>query len=747
MAQHDLPLKGLAKGATAGIGRLGNRNILPMPLSGVGLARTGRLNRNLSWRDRIGEDLRSGWFKDINLFENVLDGNLVIGIGAAGSFVYRLQEALAHYPFRTEIGIDETTMTWRIDLGKDGVDGKYGQHTSDSIENFQKWMNMKFMLGLDEDGMLGRETLYWLDFMFMRWKYPPVNGSGFYVDDTVQTPFLKRRYQAWGVQEIATDDLAISCKYADADQLLALDQVTRMKIIWALLGDRVNGTYEEAIINLLNGCPAKQVDYVGKELGKNSGYGFNLLESSIQMQNYKDYHSALSNMMLAKLGPTGYFEYAISEYQVEDYASGPRADVVPWKDTQFSGYIAYSFKFSANGAVDITGGRYGVMSNLEGSVISYRFQSAFEPILLYLEADEPALGVAGKKGTQILMPVINMKMLQNEQLKDTAFATLAAISIVTGVGAIAGVSTVFKGIIVTLDILVGAATLVVEENRRYLMETYPELLGLWDNFNMILGIYGMARLVYELPQLATGLYNGLAKVKGDVGSKLDDFRTNLKQAIDEADNMRAQKQQPGEEFISPTSGTQADMQIPNYGNYFDDIFREFSIFAELRQIKGVTVQIISKTRLAALKKLKVDNGLAANKNASIAEVVGLNKDIGKTEFSAYPSFDRGTSRIPEGSPSVSEADAIFKTKSAPNAYGTNLSRTNDAEAKIFQEIAAKMGAKPGDAGRKIFESRTGTINIYSELVPCGSCSAVIKQFKEMFPNVKINIYSTASESF
>ena len=58
-------------------------------------------------------------------------------------------------------------------------------------------------------------------------------------------------------------------------------------------------------------------------------------------------------------------------------------------------------------------------------------------------------------------------------------------------------------------------------------------------------------------------------------------------------------------------------------------------------------------------------------------------------------------------------------------YGT---RPFDSETKIFETHAANLGP---DA--------TGTIDLYSERIPCPSCQGVIGQFKALFPGIQVNV--------
>jgi hypothetical protein len=76
-----------------------------------------------------------------------------------------------------------------------------------------------------------------------------------------------------------------------------------------------------------------------------------------------------------------------------------------------------------------------------------------------------------------------------------------------------------------------------------------------------------------------------------------------------------------------------------------------------------------------------------------------------------------------------------------------IPRHNDAEVKIFEDIASQLGAKKGDVGIKVFDDVEGKIKLKTELCPCGSCSGVIEQFKNMFPKVELEILAQPKTSF
>ncbi len=58
------------------------------------------------------------------------------------------------------------------------------------------------------------------------------------------------------------------------------------------------------------------------------------------------------------------------------------------------------------------------------------------------------------------------------------------------------------------------------------------------------------------------------------------------------------------------------------------------------------------------------------------------------------------------------------------------SRYHDTEAKILEDIASQITNK----------NISGTINMYSELPCCQSCSNIISEFRKMFPNIELNVF-------
>lgn len=57
-------------------------------------------------------------------------------------------------------------------------------------------------------------------------------------------------------------------------------------------------------------------------------------------------------------------------------------------------------------------------------------------------------------------------------------------------------------------------------------------------------------------------------------------------------------------------------------------------------------------------------------------------------------------------------------------------RFHDAEAKILEHIASQI----------VDYNIRGTVNLYSELPCCQSCSNIILEFRRTFPNIELNVF-------
>lgn len=58
-------------------------------------------------------------------------------------------------------------------------------------------------------------------------------------------------------------------------------------------------------------------------------------------------------------------------------------------------------------------------------------------------------------------------------------------------------------------------------------------------------------------------------------------------------------------------------------------------------------------------------------------------------------------------------------------------RYNDTEAKILEDIGSRIKDL----------TISGKINLYTELPPCQSCSNIILEFKQKYPNIELNVFT------
>ncbi|MEB3016039.1 deaminase domain-containing protein [Capnocytophaga ochracea] len=57
----------------------------------------------------------------------------------------------------------------------------------------------------------------------------------------------------------------------------------------------------------------------------------------------------------------------------------------------------------------------------------------------------------------------------------------------------------------------------------------------------------------------------------------------------------------------------------------------------------------------------------------------------------------------------------------------------DSEYKMLNRLANELGAEKG----RVYGKMQGELKIISELEYCKSCTGIIQQFNEMFPNIKL----------
>jgi filamentous hemagglutinin len=98
-------------------------------------------------------------------------------------------------------------------------------------------------------------------------------------------------------------------------------------------------------------------------------------------------------------------------------------------------------------------------------------------------------------------------------------------------------------------------------------------------------------------------------------------------------------------------------------------------------------------------------------------------------FSQFQKGENGFVVLPEG-------ETIFQPMSV-NKYGVvdgkdSFSRIYDGEFKILETTARTLGNNP---------SATGRIDLFTELKACTSCGGAVQQFRTMYPNIQLNVFT------
>ncbi|MGA4215038.1 deaminase domain-containing protein, partial [Ralstonia nicotianae] len=138
-------------------------------------------------------------------------------------------------------------------------------------------------------------------------------------------------------------------------------------------------------------------------------------------------------------------------------------------------------------------------------------------------------------------------------------------------------------------------------------------------------------------------------------------------------------------------------------------------------------------RLADVAEL-ARSGLPRTGNVAVAEVKIPALSSETSMMKAYSSYDEAINGFlpkPAGDmdtwllkPSVASSRVI----DSPVGYLRDV----DTEFKILETVAQRLGGN---------KSASGVINLFSEKDVCPSCTGVIMQFRKMFPNIQLNVFT------
>jgi hypothetical protein len=151
-------------------------------------------------------------------------------------------------------------------------------------------------------------------------------------------------------------------------------------------------------------------------------------------------------------------------------------------------------------------------------------------------------------------------------------------------------------------------------------------------------------------------------------------------------------------------------------------------------VEGILLNRTINAQAAAYKAAKdtyATNGGAVSLADRAAELrQSLNVGGGRNSAVAQFKIDGATGELVGVSgQAVRPGTVPAPTSHVFNTIQTgNNPRTLDAEYKILEQLATQLTS-----------TSRGVVNLYSELPVCVSCSSVITQFQQKFPNVVVNV--------
>lgn len=107
------------------------------------------------------------------------------------------------------------------------------------------------------------------------------------------------------------------------------------------------------------------------------------------------------------------------------------------------------------------------------------------------------------------------------------------------------------------------------------------------------------------------------------------------------------------------------------------------------------------------------DGIEKNDFYGHSKIYDVSKVPGAEDFSPQPS------------------NPIFKATDELNSQGVAFPRDVDSEYKIINHIANRLGDN---------YSASGTIRLFTERDTCNSCNRIIKEFKEKYSNITIEVF-------
>ncbi|MBD2745014.1 DUF4157 domain-containing protein [Coleofasciculus sp. FACHB-1120] len=323
----------------------------------------------------------------------------------------------------------------------------------------------------------------------------------------------------WGVDE-ETEKLSL-------EEMRYLSLQERLKLIdYISNGTLVLDDDEQTLIKLIASTPTKDGKALLESFKKNHAGLLKRLESAIDGQENKEYNGALRNIFFQGLNP----EEAIEAME--------KAKIFPWADP---GLIkaTYNVRFyyedvelTDDGQLKVT---YWINLVFGGMKTTTQYLDPYEVVGVHFFMDEEFADT--KKGNTIYMPAINLISLKNKQLKTEFNAAVDVTLLFAGGVGLAAKGTRLAKAVAALDLTLGTAGIVINDFRSEIgsTEAGKKFLKAWDIANTAIAIYGITRVVVELPNTIRNLRTAYQEFRQAANSSLSP--DNLKNLDTEANTL------------------------------------------------------------------------------------------------------------------------------------------------------------------------------------------------------------------
>jgi hypothetical protein len=277
---------------------------------------------------------------------------------------------------------------------------------------------------------------------------------------------------------------------------------------------------EDSLIRLLATTPNDQISTLAQALQANNGSLLRALEASIDFSEYSLYHAAIGTLFMRAVVPEELFEQIRS------------ARVLPWSDPGIvrawskPRFYYEEAELTDQGKVRITcwmsppGVPFGlkIINGLEldpDQVVNVQF---------FTEEDE----VGAKEGDVRSLPAINMVALARKQFRGHAFLVADVAAIASGVGGMAGSASQLRRIIAAAELTFGSVDVAVRDYRAEIeaLEHGKEFLSTWHAVSALVAVYGVTRLVLEMPRAIGALRNAWERLR--ISAQKNESLANLR---------------------------------------------------------------------------------------------------------------------------------------------------------------------------------------------------------------------------